>query len=77
MKKRAVIILLVLVLLCVSLIPHTYYLSDGGSVLYRSLIYEVQKYHQIVKENEYRVGYTVKIFGMKVYDNTRIERNET
>ena len=74
--KKVVITLLVLILLCVSLIPRTYLLSDGGSVIYRSLVYQVQKHHEIVSVNEYRVGYTVKIFGVKVFDNTQTERDD-
>ncbi len=73
MKKRITVILITFILLCISLIPQISYCDDGGSVLYTSLIYRVMKHHTMLNENKYRVGYTINIFGIKVYDNTYIE----
>lgn len=49
-------------------------LKDGGSVRYKSLVYEVTKIHQLAPEVEGVKpnidGFEVKILGMTVYRET-------
>ena len=49
-------------------------LKDGGSVRYKSLVYEVTKIHQLAPGvdcvKQYIDGFEVKILGMTVYRET-------
>ena len=73
MKKKifAVIVIVVLVIL---LTPIRMNLKDGGSVRYKSLVYEVTKIHQLAPEADgvkpYIDGFEVKILGLTVYRET-------
>ena len=73
MKKKifAVIVIVVLVIL---LTPIRMNLKDGGSVRYKSLVYEVTKIHQFAPETDgvkpYIDGFEVKILGLTVYRET-------
>lgn len=72
-KIGRVIIIVVLVALLLFPIPIRY--KDGGSVEYKAITYSVMKHKAMnTVDGEYRVGYTVDIFGIEVFDNTRIEK---
>lgn len=48
---------------------------DGGTVEYKALVYSITDYHAIHSaEGEYLVGISVELFGIEVFDNTRIEK---
>lgn len=69
---RAVIVIIALIIL---LFPIKLGYKDGGTVEYKAIVYSVTDYHSIHSaEGEYRVGYTIEIFGLEVFDNTRIEK---
>lgn len=74
MKKKTVVIITVMVVLLILLTPVRMNLKDGGSVRYKSLIYEVTKIHQLSPEVDgvkpYIDGFEVKLFGMTVYRET-------
>ena len=77
---KTLIFLLVLVFVAL-LIPKTYLLKDGGTKEYRAALYTVTKWHAFREnhddgyipdgEQQYVVGVTVEILGMKVYENKR------
>ena len=73
MKKKAYIIAIILILV-ILLFPIRMNLKDGGSVRYRSLVYEVTKIHQLAPDVDgvkpYIDGFEVKILGMTVYRET-------
>ena len=46
MKKKAFAIVAIIVVLIILLIPIRMNLKDGGSVKYKSLVYEITKIHQ-------------------------------
>ena len=58
-------------------------MKDGGSVEYRAVLYTVYDMHQIyhvfdsatgeILEDGYTVGIIVKILGVEVFNNTRVE----
>ena len=73
MKKK--IIIIVCVLLAVMLIPKKYYLEDGGTVEYRSLLYRVSEVHRH-SDGGYDEGIEIKILGFKVYDNVETVYNK-
>ena len=75
-RNIILIILVILVILVILLFPIPRHYKDGGTVEYKSLVYSITDYHAIHSaENEYFVGITVEVFGIEVYDNTRVEKN--
>lgn len=73
MKKKIVAIITIIILV-ILLTPIRMNLKDGGSVRYKSLVYEVTKIHQLAPEVDgvkpYIDGFEVKIFGITVYRET-------
>lgn len=74
MKKRKLMILSIIIVLAVFLTPIRMNLKDGGSVRYKSLVYEVTKIHQLAPNVDgvkpYIDGFEVKILGITVYRET-------
>ncbi len=74
MKKKTITVIAIIVILVVLLTPIRTNLKDGGSVRYKSLVYEITKIHQLALEADgvkpYIDGYEVKIFGMTIYRET-------
>lgn len=72
MKKKIIIGVCVL-LAIVCLIPTRMHLDDGGTVVYKAILYQVDDVHRIntedTSENEYLEGIVVKIFGIEVYND--------
>lgn len=61
------------ILLLAALIPVRYRLKDGGTVVYKAVLYEVTDWHALTGvEDEYKTGVTVEILGLEVYDGTII-----
>lgn len=74
MKKKAFAIVAIIVVLIILLIPIRMNLKDGGSVKYKSLVYEVTKIHKLSPDADgvkpYIDGFEVKIFGITIYRET-------
>ena len=74
MNKKAISIIAAVLIMAVLLTPVRMRLKDGGSVRYKSLVYEVTKIHRLAPETEgvrpFIDGLEVKIFGMTVYRET-------
>ena len=74
MKKKTLGIIAIIVVLVILLTPIRMNLKDGGSVRYKSLVYEITKIRQLAPEVEgvkpYIDGFEVKIFGVTVYSET-------
>jgi len=73
-KKKTFAVIAIVVVLVILLTPIRMNLKDGGSVRYRSLVYEVTKIHQLAPDADgvkpYIDGFEVKILGMTVYRET-------
>lgn len=73
-KKRALLVIAVVLVLALLLTPIPLGLKDGGSVRFKALVYEVTKIHQFPSETdadyEYIEGIEVKILGVTVYRKT-------
>ena len=73
MKKKVIIGLCALIAV-ILLFPVRLQKKDGGSVSYKSFVYEVTKIHQYAPEFDdvkpYIDGFEVKILGMTVYKET-------
>jgi len=78
MKKKVIII--VVIILILMLIPVRYRLKDGGSIVYKSMLYSVTKVHAINLESAtgYEDGWKIKIFGIQVYNvvNVYVEASD-
>ena len=70
-KKLKIIGITVLIIIFVLLIPKIEGLNDGGTKIYKSLIYEIIKVHKIKDDplEGYYEGTVIKIFGKEVYNN--------
>lgn len=73
MKKRIQIIAIIIIL-GVLLFPFRLQLKDGGSVRYKSFIYEVTKIHTFAPEfsevKPYIDGLEIKLLGFTIYRKT-------
>ena len=74
MKKNYFVVIAIIVVLVILLTPIRMNLKDGGSVRYKSLVYEVTKIHQLAPEVDgvkpYIDGFEIKILGMTIYRKT-------
>ncbi len=74
MKAKKIAVIAAVVVLLVLFTPIRMNLKDGGSVRYKSLVYEVTKIHQLAPDFEgvkpYIDGFEIKILGMTVYRET-------
>lgn len=74
MKKKKAYIIVIILVLVILLFPIRMNLKDGGSVRYKSLVYEVTKIHQLAPDVDgvkpYIDGFEVKILGMTIYRET-------
>lgn len=72
MKKKVMIGICVL-LAIVLLVPIPMRLKDGGTAVYRAVLYQVEDVHRLgavdTAENEYLEGMIVRILGMEVYNS--------
>ena len=72
MKKKAMIGICVL-LAIVLLVPIPMRLKDGGTVVYRAVLYQVEDVHRLgavdTAEDECLEGMIVRILGMEVYNS--------
>ena len=74
MKKKIAAAIAAAAVLAALLIPVRMNLKDGGSVRYKSLVYEVTKIHRLAPEangvKPYIDGFEFKILGLTVYRET-------
>ena len=74
MKRKTFAVITIIVVLVILLTPIRMNLKDGGSVSYKSLVYEITKIHQYNPEFDdvkpYIYGIEIKILGMRVYRET-------
>ena len=72
MKKKALSGICVLLAILL-LLPRPKRLKDGGTVVYRAVLYQVEDVHRLgavdAPEDEYLEGMIVRILGMEVYNS--------
>lgn len=70
-KNKKITIIFIIFIIVILLIPKKTMLWDGGTVKYKSLIYEITKYHRL--DNNYKGGYNnglkIKLFGITIYNS--------
>ena len=70
MKKKIAIIVVCALLALILLVPVPMHLKDGGTVVYRALLYSVEDVHRLGDAgSEYIDGTVVRVLGMKVFDS--------
>ena len=75
--KKKICVIVVVALLVLMLIPSKMNLEDGGTKVYRAVLYTVTDWHRLNDEYSegdtlvpaYIEGVTVRIFGILVYDS--------
>lgn len=67
MKKKVMIGICVL-LAIVLLVPIPMRLKDGGTVVYRAVLYQVEDVHRL-SAVEYLEGMIIRILGMEIYNS--------
>ena len=77
-KNKKIIIIFIISIIVILLIPKRTMLWDGGTVKYKSLIYDITKYHRLdnTYKNGYNNGLTIKLFGITIYNNFKESTNE-
>lgn len=76
MRKKLIILICVLIAV-ILLYPIKYQLKDGGTVVYKAILYTVSDVHSIADLEEYEKGklfnegIIVKILGIEVFNNVR------
>ena len=74
MKAKKIAVIAAVVVLLVLFTPIRMNLKDGGSVRYKSLVYEVTKIHRlshdVVGVKPYIDGFEIKILGITVFRET-------
>lgn len=81
-KKTKAIIIITVIAGIILLFPVRLQLKDGGSKVYRSIVgvYEVKNWKQMGYTEEageiLKTGITVKLFGLKIFDNTKTEADK-
>lgn len=74
MKKKIITAIVIIAALIILLTPVRMNLKDGGSVKYKSLVYEVTKIHQLTPDEDavkpYVNGFEVKVLGITIHRST-------
>ena len=75
MKKKAIFIIVAVLIMAILLTPVRMRLKDGGSVRYKSLVYEVTKIHRLAPEADgvkpYIDGFEIKVLGVTIFRETQ------
>lgn len=64
MKKRKVIIIITILILIILVVPIKFHYMDGGTIEYKSLTYQIIKWHKLddYYENGYKMGTEIHFF---------------
>lgn len=72
MKKK---LILILIIIFIGLnIPVRYQLKDGGSIVYKSVLWSYEKVHSMNAQEGYDVGTRFDILGISIIDNVKPEK---
>lgn len=82
-KNKKVIVRLIIVVMLLLFVPIPLHLKDGGTVVYRAVLYKLTKYHKIamdttveteagtIVESGHHVGWGIEFLGMEIFNNTK------
>ncbi len=73
MKNKKILVWILAIALIVLLIPVPMRLKDGGTVVYKSVLYSIEDVHRLNPDMEsvaqYSEGTVIKILGMEIFNN--------
>ena len=73
--KKVLVALIILIIILILLVPVRSQQKDGGTVVYRAILYTVYDMHRINSDpnapNKFIEGIIVEIFGIEVFNNTK------
>jgi len=67
MKKKKILVSTIIFLIIILLFPIPLKLKDGGSIEFKSILYNVTKYKQISNDG-FTKGWKIDILGITIYD---------
>lgn len=82
-KKKVIVVIIFVVIFIILFFPKREVNRDGGTTRYKSLVYEIIKYHELNSNYQlgYKTGLQVKMLGFLVYDKVKnpdvANQNET
>ena len=71
--KKTIIITICVLLAIVLLVPIPLRLKDGGTVVYRAVLYSIEDVHRLDHNSEsgYIEGIVINVLGFEIYNNTK------
>ena len=73
--KKKIIIGICILLAIILLVPIPTHLKDGGTIIYKAVVYQVEKVHRMVlediSEDGYEDGTIVRILGFEIYNDVK------
>lgn len=66
--KKAIIIIVAVIVMAILLVPVPLHLKDGGTVVYQAILYSVSDVHSLNPDG-YDDGTIIKILGFEIYNN--------
>ena len=71
--KKIIIITICVLLAIVLLVPIHLRLKDGGTVVYRAVLYSIEDVHRLDHNSEsgYIEGIVINVLGFEIYNNTK------
>ena len=71
--KKIIIITICVLLAIVLLVPIPLRLKDGGTVVYRAVLYSIEDVHRLDHNSEsgYIEGIVINVLGFEIYNNTK------
>ena len=76
-KKKRHVIIIVAILSLILLFPIPMHLKDGGTVVYRAMLYKVSDVHSLTSiedmedGKEYNEGTIIEILGFEIYNSVK------
>ena len=80
MKNKVIIVSIIVLILLILLIPRPRYLTDGGTVEYKAVLYKVSKVSRLISREEmeaegkvkdYDKGIIIEVLGFEIFNNVK------
>lgn len=69
--KKAIVIIVAVIVMAILLVPVPLHLKDGGTVVYQAVLYSVSDVHNLNPDEPdgYDDGMIIKILGFEIYNS--------
>ena len=71
MNRKKLIIIIFIIFIGLNF-PIKYELKDGGTIVYKSILWRYEKVHSMGLENTYCIGNRFEFLGIELIDNTHV-----